>query len=188
MHFCLEIQGWPVHGTVMLLFAYSAFSIFAFLGGHHIRSGNSLQCATRVVWSVWPPTCKGESRWSVSCDLVPGASDYFENGHVIQFVPNMLNEQLAEAIWESSFLGLMGEVPSEFYCQSLRTSIAIQLLACGRRNYKESQIPGNLWDVGPEPGNLSTITPIRTWYHQLHESCITLYFCLFQLHFSGVRR
>lgn len=188
MHFCLEIRGWPVHGTVMLLFAYSAFSIFAFLGGHHIRSGNSLQCATRVVWSVWPPTCKGESRWSVSCDLVPGASDYFENGHVIQFVPNMLKEQLAEAIWESSFLGLMGEVPSEFYCQSLRTSIAIQLLACGRRNYKESQIPGNLWDVGPEPGNLSTITPIRTWYHQLHESCITLYFCLFQLHFSGVRR
>lgn len=47
MHFCLEIQGWPVHGTVMLLFAYSAFSIFAFLGGRHICSGNSLQHATR---------------------------------------------------------------------------------------------------------------------------------------------
>ena len=62
--------------------------------------------------------CKGESGWSFSCDLVPRASDYLENGHVIQFVPTMLEEQLAEAIWESSFLGLVGEVPSEFYSQS----------------------------------------------------------------------
>lgn len=60
---------------------------------------------------------------------------------MIQFVPNMLKEQLAEAIWESSFLGLMGEVPSEFYCQSLRTSIAIQLLACDRRNHEGEPDP-----------------------------------------------
>lgn len=53
----------------------------------------------------------GESGWSLSCDLIPYTSDYFENGHVIEFVRKMLKEQLAEAIWESSLLGLVGEVP-----------------------------------------------------------------------------
>lgn len=103
---------------------------------------------------------------------------------MIQFVPTMLEEQLAEAIWESSFLGLVGEVPSEFYSQSLRTVTAIQLPACCRSR----QTPGNLWDMGPEPGDSSTLKPIGARDLQLHESCITLYFLLFQLHFSVTHR
>lgn len=91
-------------------------------------------------------------------------------------------------IWESSFLGLVGEVPSEFYCQSLRNPKAIQVPACGRSSHKESQTPGNLWDMGPEPRDSSILKPVQTWYLQLHESCITLYFCLFQLRFSVIHR
>lgn len=59
---------------------------------------------------VWSSASKAESGWSFIYDPVPWASHDFENGHVILFVPKMLQERFAEAFWLSSFLHLVGKV------------------------------------------------------------------------------
>lgn len=48
------------------------------------------------------------------CGPVSWASDYFGNGHMTQFVSEMLQETFASAFCEGALLHLLGEVPHDF--------------------------------------------------------------------------